>query len=107
VTTNCISASIARAEWVRVIDDQANDRRILRVDAAGVLRGDDDGGVDLAGAHVFASLHLVGVIDGGEGLDVDGDGVEGLADSDGLRAVVVVDHGDARSRRSSRRRHCP
>jgi hypothetical protein len=35
-------------------------------------------------------LHLVGVIDGGEGLDVDGNGVEGLADSDGLRAVVVI-----------------
>src|ERR1039458_4503598 len=44
----------ARAEWVGVIDDQADDGRVLRGDAAGVLDGNDDGGVDLAGAHVFA-----------------------------------------------------
>ena len=87
----------AGGELVGVIDDQADAGRILRVDAARVLRGNDDGGVDLAGAHIFAGLHLVGVLDGGEGLDVDGDGVEALADLDGLRAVIVVDDGDVRA----------
>ena len=85
----------AGAELVGVIDDQADDGLVLGIDAAGVLLGDDDCGVDLAGAHVFAGLHLVVVLDGGEGLDVDGDGVEGLAQLDGLRAVIVIDNSDA------------
>ena len=69
----------AGGELIGVIDNQANLGRVLRVDAAGVLSGDDDGGVDLAGAYVFAGLSLVVVVDGGEGLDIDGDGGKGFA----------------------------
>ena len=80
-TSDCISDfERRRRELVGVVDDEAELGRVLRVDAARVLRGNDDGGVDFAGAHVFARLHFVGVVDGGEGLDVGGDGVEGLAE---------------------------
>ena len=82
-------------------------RRILRVDAARILRRNDDCRIDLAGAHVFARLLLVVVGDGGEGADVDGDGVKGLADLDRLRAVVVVDDAPCARRESCRRRRCP
>jgi hypothetical protein len=40
----------AGGELVGVIDDQAEPGRVLRVDAAGKLGGNDNGGVDLAGA---------------------------------------------------------
>ncbi len=84
----------AGAELIGIVDDQADDRSVLRVDAARVLCGNDDGGIDLAGAHILAGLHLVGVLDGGEGLDVDGDGVEGLAQPDCLGAVIGIDDGN-------------
>ena len=38
---------------------------------------------------------LVSVVDGGEGLDIDGDGLEGFTDLDGLRTVVVVHNSHA------------
>ena len=59
------------------------------------MLGNDHGGIDFAGADVFAGLVFVRVLDGGEGLDVNGDGVEAFADFDGLGTVVVVNHGDA------------
>ena len=80
---------------IGVIDNQADLGCVLRIDAAGVLRGDDDGPVDFTGAHVFAGLYFVGVLDGGKGLDIDGNRVKGLADFDGLRAVIVIDDGNA------------
>ena len=46
----------AGGELVGVIDDKADVRRILRIDAARILGGNDDGGVNFAGAHVFAGL---------------------------------------------------
>ena len=84
----------AAHELVGVVDDEAQLGRILGVDAARILRGNDDGGIDFAGADVFFGLALVSVFDGSEGGDVDGDGVERFADLDGLRAVIVVDYGN-------------
>ena len=82
LTTNCISASMEpEVNGSELSTTRPMCGRVLGVNAAGVLGGNDDGGVDFAGAHVFAGLHLVGVVEGGEGLDVDGDGVEGLAES--------------------------
>ncbi len=71
--------------------------RVLRVDAARIMLGDNYRGVDFAGAHVFARRDFIGVIDGGEGLDIGGDGIEGLAHFDRLRSVIVIDDGDVRA----------
>jgi hypothetical protein len=84
-------------ELIGVIDDEAKLGRILRVDAARVLLGDDDGAVDSARAHVFPSFVLVGVVNGGEGLDVGRDGIEALADLQRLRAPIVVHNSHARA----------
>ena len=86
-----------RSEQVGVIDNEAQLGRILGVNAPRVLLRNDDRGIDFAGAHVLARLHLVVVLDGGEGLDVGGDGIEGLAHLYRLRSMVVIDHGDVRA----------
>ncbi len=86
-----------RREQIGVVDDEPELGRILRVDAPRILRRDNDRRIDLAGAHVLARLHLGRVLHCGEGLDVDGDGVEGLAHLHCLRPVVVVDHGHVRA----------
>ena len=86
-----------RSEQIGVIDHETELGRVLRIDAPRVLRRNDHRRVDLAGAHVFARLHFVGVLDGREGLDVHRDGVEGLAHLHRLRPVVVVHHGHVRA----------
>ena len=63
--TGALSASIERlhlrlkaagGELVSVVDDQAKLGRILRVDAARILRWDDDSGVDFAGADILRAV---------------------------------------------------
>ncbi len=49
--------------WSELSTTRPMPRRILRVDAARILRRNDDRRIDLAGAHVFARLRFVVVIE--------------------------------------------
>ena len=59
--------------------------------------GNDHCSIDFAGAHIFPGLLLIVVGDGGEGADIDGDGIEGFFDLERLRAAVVIDNAHARA----------
>ena len=82
---------------IAVVDHQANRRRIAGQDAARILRRDDDCPVDFARAHIFPRLLLIVIGDGGEGADIDGNGVKGLFDFERLRAAIVIDNAHARA----------
>jgi hypothetical protein len=54
-----------------------------------------ESGVDFSGAHVFARLDFVALVNRFKSCDVHRDGRAGLANSDRLRAAIVVDDGYA------------
>ena len=84
-------------EVVGVVDDERDARMVLLVDAARILRRNDDGAIELAVAHVLHRLLIAVVVR--PGLKVralDCTAVERLADLHRLRAVVLIDHAQPR-----------
>ena len=63
---------------------------VLLIDAARILRWNDDSALDFTVAHIFHSFPVVVVIDGDEGANIGPNGIEGLTDFQRLRPAVLV-----------------
>ena len=80
---------------VGVVDDERDAGMILLVNAARVFRRNDDGAVELAGAHVFHGLLVAVVGNGSEGVRVGLDRGQSFANFHRLRALILIDDAEA------------
>ena len=81
---------------VGVVDDERDTGMVLLVDAARILRRNDDGAVETAGAHILHGLFVAVVGNGSEGMCVGLDRGQSFPNFHGLRAAVLIDDAEAR-----------